>query len=111
MFQAKPLLQQGSEKLLDTRLKLTSKNTRQVSRMIQAAAACINNEESRRPHMGEILTILRGKESRKKAILTGNSPGTDFYPQLHRTKSEMKSHLALAMLGVDLDDDDHQHSR
>ncbi|GFP78833.1 proline-rich receptor-like protein kinase perk13 [Phtheirospermum japonicum] len=115
---AKPLLQQGSlEKLVDQRLKLTQKNSAQITRMIKAASACVRNEESRRPEMMEIITILRGNESRglisrKKTILpSGNSTGIDYHPQLQRTKSEMKSHFALAMLGVEFEDDDHLYCR
>lgn len=102
--------------MLDPRLAFTQKNSDQIARMARAATACINNEESRRPGMGEIVRILRGQESgglsRKKAILPGNGNVIDSYPQsLKRTKSEMKSHFALAMLGVEFEDDDHLYRR
>ncbi|XP_010511471.1 PREDICTED: receptor-like serine/threonine-protein kinase At1g78530 isoform X2 [Camelina sativa] len=112
---AKPLLHRGIEaieELLDPRLKCTRKNTASMERMIRAAAACVINEESRRPGMEEILSILKGSEgielrtfsSRKKSNLPGIM---DCYPQFQRTKSEMKSHLALAMLGVpEFEEDD-----
>lgn len=79
--------------------------------MVQAAAACINNEESQRPNIDVIIAILRGIEpdylNRKKANLTGNSCVFDCYPQLQQSKSEMKSHLALAMVGVtEFEDED-----
>lgn len=65
--------------------------------------------------MGEIVTILRGKESiglsRKKALLPVNTSVFDSYPELQQTKTEMKSHFALAMLGVEFDDDDHLYCR
>ncbi|KAG6382338.1 hypothetical protein SASPL_157996 [Salvia splendens] len=104
---AKPLLQQGGvEKLLDPRLVFTLKSTSQVTRMARAAAACINIE-SRRPEMGEIVTILKGDESgaltRSKTLKNSMN---DSHFELLRTKSEMKNHFALAMLGVDLDDED-----
>ncbi|KAK6125411.1 hypothetical protein DH2020_040838 [Rehmannia glutinosa] len=106
---AKPLLQQGSfEKLLDPRLRFTQKNSNQIARMVRAATACMNNEP-RRPEMGEIVTILRGTESRKKALLPVNS--IECHSELQRTKSEMKSHFALAMLGVEFEDDDHLYCR
>lgn len=116
---AKPLLHQGSvEKILDPRLKFTKKNSTQVARMVRAATACIHNEELRRPDMGEIVSILRenepksGLSSRKKTTLfPGNSNITECYPSLRRTKSEMKSHFALAMLGVEFEDEDHLHCR
>ncbi|KAH6784676.1 Protein kinase superfamily protein [Perilla frutescens var. hirtella] len=112
---AKPLLQQGGvDKLLDPRLEFAPKSTNQIGRMARAAAACINNE-SRRPEMGEILTLLKGKEStglcRKKKLLPVNNGGTDPYPELLQTKSEMKNHFALAMLGVEFDGDDHLYRR
>ncbi|GFQ00330.1 probable receptor-like serine/threonine-protein kinase at5g57670 [Phtheirospermum japonicum] len=108
---AKPLLQQGGfEKLLDPRLKFTLKNTNQIARMVRAAAACLNNEP-RRPEMGEIVTILRGNESRKKALLPVNTNVIDSNNELRRTKSEMNSHFALAMLGVEFEDEDHLYCR
>lgn len=105
-------MQQGAlEKFLDPRLKFPQKNLQQIARMTQAAAACIHSEESRRSNMDEIFAILRGTEPRstfrKKSISRSNSCMIECYPQLQRTKSEMKSHLALAMLGVpDFEDDD-----
>ncbi|CAK9178862.1 unnamed protein product [Ilex paraguariensis] len=114
---AKPLLQQGTiEVLLDPRLTFTKKNSKQITRMVQAAAACINNEESRRPNIDEIISILRGAESnfpnRKKSGFPGNNCVVDCYSQLQQTKNEMKTHLALAMLGVsELEDDDHLYCR
>ncbi|KAK8557660.1 hypothetical protein V6N13_008032 [Hibiscus sabdariffa] len=101
---------QQFEELLDTRLKCTLKNSTQIARTIQAAAACISNEESRRPSIDEIISILRGEEEpfysiRKKSNLSGI---VDCYSQLQHSRSEMKSHLALAMLGVsEFEDDDH----
>ena len=102
------------EELLDPRLKCTLKNSTQIARMIQAAAACISNEESRRPAIDEIIAILRGEEEpfysiRKKSNFSGI---IDCYPQSQHSKSEIKSHLALAMLGVsEFEDDDHLYCR
>ncbi|CAK9163589.1 unnamed protein product [Ilex paraguariensis] len=84
--------------------------------MVQAAAACINNEESRRPNIDEIISILRGAESnspnRKKSGFPGNNCIVDCYSQLQQTKNKMKTHLALAMLGVsELKDNDHLYCR
>ncbi|KAI5684369.1 hypothetical protein M9H77_05597 [Catharanthus roseus] len=115
---AKPLLQQGSaEKLLDPRINFVQKYSNQITQMVQAASACIHSEESRRPNINEIIAILRGgkancSNSRKKANLAGSSCVTECYPQLQQTKSEMRSHLALAMLGVsELEEDDHLYCR
>ncbi|XP_061946938.1 probable serine/threonine-protein kinase PBL7 [Populus nigra] len=110
---AKPILQKGKgaiEELLDPRLECTLRNTTQIIQMIQAATACVSNEESRRPGIDEIIGMLRGEEqpiysNRKKSNFSGI---IDCYPQLQQTKSEMNSHLALAMLGVsEFEDDDH----
>ncbi|CAH8319526.1 unnamed protein product [Eruca vesicaria subsp. sativa] len=107
---AKPLLHRGMggiEELLDPRLTCTRKNSVSMERMIQAARACVMDEESRRPGMKEIVSILKGGESRRIELRTFSSRTKsnlsslmECYPQLQRTKSEMKSHLALAMLGV-----------
>ncbi|KAG7543673.1 Protein kinase domain [Arabidopsis thaliana x Arabidopsis arenosa] len=117
---AKPLLHRGMEaivELLDPRLKCTRKNSVQMERMIRAAAACVINEESRRPGMEEIVSILKGEEglepkthsSRKNTNISGM---IDSYTQLQQTKSEMKCHLDLAMLGVtEFEDDDHVYGR
>ncbi|CAI0451527.1 unnamed protein product [Linum tenue] len=128
---AKPLLDKGKgaiEELLDPRITCTLRNRSQITQMIHAAAACVSSEESRRPRIDEILAILRGDEelaasaavvpllsssSRKKFNLAGGI--IDCYPQLQQTNdnnSEMKSHLALAMLGVsELEEDDHLYRR
>ncbi|XP_073041174.1 probable serine/threonine-protein kinase PBL7 [Primulina eburnea] len=111
---AKPLLQQRDfEKFLDPRLKYAKKNMNQISRMVCAANSCLSNEESRRPEINEIVAILRGRDltalKRKKGYLTGNNGLIDSYHQLQRTKSDMKNHVALAMLGAEFDDGDHPH--
>ncbi|PON81398.1 Serine/threonine protein kinase [Trema orientale] len=117
---AKPLLHKGKgaiEELLDPRLKCTLRNSNQVARMIEAAAACVTSEESRRPAIGEIIAILKGEEQpvfsrRKKSGFLGNGCVIDCYSQSQQANSEMKSHLALAMLGVsELEDDDHLYCR
>ncbi|KAJ8544838.1 hypothetical protein K7X08_017421 [Anisodus acutangulus] len=108
---AKPLLQQDVlEMFLDPRLKFPRKNLHQISRMIQAAASCIHSEESQRPDIDEIIDMLSGRESdsvNTKDILPGNSTMIDCHNQSQQTRSEMKSHLALAMQGVtEFDNDD-----
>uniref|UniRef100_A0A1J3IS57 Proline-rich receptor-like protein kinase PERK13 n=1 Tax=Noccaea caerulescens TaxID=107243 RepID=A0A1J3IS57_NOCCA len=118
---AKPLLDRGIEaieELLDPRLRCTRKNSLHMEMMIRAAAACVTNEESRRPGMEEIVSILKGGEegleprtysSRKNTNLSGI---IDTYTQLQQTKSEMKCHLDLAMLGVtEFEDDDRLYGR
>lgn len=97
------------QKFLDPRLKIPQKNLHQICWMIQAAASCIHSEESRRPDIDEIIDMLRGRESdsNTKDILPGNNCMIDSHYQFQQIRSEMKSHLALAMLGVaEFDDDD-----
>ncbi|KAI7754160.1 hypothetical protein M8C21_005106 [Ambrosia artemisiifolia] len=111
---AKPLLQQGSiPELLDRRIKFTQRNLDQIARMIKAAHACIHNEESKRPNIDAVLSILKGVEANTKlrktpaaTPLSSNNYAADGYPQ---TKNELNSHLALAMLGVTEFEDDHDH--
>ncbi|XP_044468967.1 probable serine/threonine-protein kinase PBL26 isoform X2 [Mangifera indica] len=112
---AKPLLHKGMaavEELLDPQLKCTSKNSTQISRMIQAASACVSSEESQRPGIDEIVATLKGEEESIYSTWEKHkfSEYIDCYTQLQQTKSEMKSHLALAMLGVpEPEVDDHLH--
>ena len=110
-MQAKPLLQKGKEaieELLDPRLHRSSRFLSQMSQMIEAAAACVTNEETRRPGIHEILAVLKGEQepvfSRRRK--------SGYYTHLQQTNSEMKSHLALAMLGVsEFEDDDYLYCR
>ena len=119
-LQAKPFLQKGKgaiEELIDPKLKLSLRCTNQIARMIEAAAACVTNEEFRRPSINEILAILKGEEEplfskRKKSGFLGNGCVIDCYSKLEQTNNEMKSHLALAMLGVsEFEDDDYLYGR
>ncbi|CAL0301436.1 unnamed protein product [Lupinus luteus] len=62
---AKPFLQKGKgaiEELLDPQLKCSLRFSNQIGRLIEAAAACVSNEESRRPGINEIIAILKGEE-------------------------------------------------
>ncbi|KAK6913559.1 Protein kinase domain [Dillenia turbinata] len=116
---AKPLMQQGNGaivELLDPRLKCTRRHSVQIQQMVQAAAACVNSEDSQRPDIGDIIAILRGQgpdlTNNKKSAFPGNGCVIDCYSQLQQSKSEMRSHLALAMLGVsELEDDDYLYCR
>ena len=113
LLQAKQLLQQGAiEELIDPNINFTQKNLKQITRMVQAAAACISNEESRRPNINEVITILRevqtNSSNKKKSSFPGNGSVTDCYTPLQQSRSDMKDHLALAMLGVsEVENDDH----
>lgn len=114
-WQAKPLLQQGAtERLIDPRFKFTRKNSNKISRMVQAAAACINSDESLRPAIDDVITILRQPPDFSNKISSFPSSGciVDCCPQLQQTRGEMKNHLALAMVGVsDIEDDHHLYCR
>lgn len=105
------------QELLDPQVKYNSSYTDQMARMVDAAAACVTNEESRRPSIGEIVAILKGEvepvlSRRRKSGYLGNGFVIDYYPQLQQTNNEMKSHLALAMLGVpECEDDDFLYGR
>lgn len=118
-WQAKPFLQKGKEAiedLLDPQLSCTIKSSNQICRMIEAATACVTNEESRRPGIKEIISILKGEElilsKRRKSSFGANGPVIDSYPQLLDTNTDIKGHLALAMLGVsEFEDDDYLFGR
>ncbi|KAI3824190.1 hypothetical protein L1987_05640 [Smallanthus sonchifolius] len=58
-----------------TRIKFTQRNLDQNSRMIQATKASINNEESKRPNIDVIISILKGVEANAELRKT---PGTTF---------------------------------
>ena len=93
------------EELLDPQVKYNSSYTDQMVRMIDAASVCVTSEESRRPSIGEIVAILKGEvehvlSRRRKSGYFGNGYMIDNYPKLQETNNEMKSHLALPMLGV-----------
>ncbi|XP_010551893.1 PREDICTED: serine/threonine-protein kinase CDL1-like isoform X2 [Tarenaya hassleriana] len=117
---AKPLLHRGmeaTEELLDPLVKRTRKSSVLINRMIRAAASCVIKEESRRPGMEEIVSILKGEEGLEQGtnscLKKNNLPGMiDSYTQLKQTKSEMKGYLALAMVGVtEFEDEDHLYGR
>lgn len=110
---AKPLLQRedATGELLDPQLKPGSYSSSQVTRMVRAAAACINSEESARPSIDLVISMLQGDDNSTtldKSNFIGNN-WVSCYSQTHnlQKKQDMNSHLALAMLGVaDLDEDD-----
>ena len=86
--------------------------------MIEAAAACITGEESRRPGILEIIAILKGEEKAplpsrsKRYSFLGHGCVTDCYSQFQNTNSEMTGHLALAMSGLpEFEDDDYLFCR
>ncbi|XP_021993484.1 uncharacterized protein LOC110890206 isoform X1 [Helianthus annuus] len=93
------------------------KNLDQIAQMLKAAHACIyHNEESKRPNMDAILSILKGVEANPRlrktpaaTPLSSYNYATEGYPQIQQTQNELNSHLALAMLGITEFEDDHDH--
>ncbi|XP_047327202.1 probable serine/threonine-protein kinase PBL7 [Impatiens glandulifera] len=112
---AKSMLEKGSaEKLYDSRLRLTRKSMIQVAKMVQAAAVCINSEESQRPSIDGVIRILRSGEENNNKF--SDYVDNNCYSQSHNQRNGggggMSSHFALAMLGVsDLEDDDNLYCR
>ncbi|XP_042516824.1 probable serine/threonine-protein kinase PBL23 [Macadamia integrifolia] len=115
---AKALLQRGGsiKELLDPTLTISPRDSNQLMKMIQAAGACIESEESRRPSINQIVAILQGDEnyssSSNISAPSRNDSIIDNYSHLQHKKSEMRSHFALAMLGVsDYEEDNHLYCR
>ncbi|KAH9621417.1 hypothetical protein KSS87_012348 [Heliosperma pusillum] len=112
---AKPLLDNGNagiETLIDRRAKVTPKSSTLITQMAKAASACINGDESCRPSITEAITLLRGEtrgiKGKGKLSFSRNGSARHVIQQT----SDMKNHLALAMLGVsEWDDDDFTYGR
>ncbi|OAY78928.1 Serine/threonine-protein kinase PBS1 [Ananas comosus] len=104
---ARPLLQQGEgamEKLLDPRIKLDSNSSNEMSRMVHAATACLCCEDSGRPSIDQVIAILQGQGNcgGDWPIFMGHGCFVGYgSTRLHGLleMSDVKSHLALAMLG------------
>nr|XP_010926481.1 probable serine/threonine-protein kinase PBL21 [Elaeis guineensis] len=110
---AKPLLQQGEvavEKLVDPRLKPSSYRRNEVSRMVHAATACVNSDESGRPSIDQVIEMLQGEGTCSGwSVFIGSGCLAGYGSQTNDPlqKSDMSGHLALAMLGVsDTEEDD-----
>ncbi|KAK9091645.1 hypothetical protein Sjap_024822 [Stephania japonica] len=117
---AKPLLQQGDtvKELLDPKPRIGPQSSKYITRMVEAAAACISSEESRRPSINQVISVLQGEENyipnKTKYSFSGHGCILDCYAQSHnqQAKNDMTSHFALAMLGVsDLEDNEHLYCR
>lgn len=112
VWQANPLLRQGTMaagELIDPRLKPGSYRPSEMSRMIHAATACLNSEETGRPNILEVIGMLRGEDACSDwSMLMANGCLTGYGARSHdaSAKSDMSSHLALAMLGVSDEEED-----
>ncbi|URE39503.1 proline-rich receptor-like protein kinase [Musa troglodytarum] len=112
--EANPLLRQGTmaaEELIDPRLKPGCYRSSEMSRMIHAATACLNSEETGRPNILEVIGMLRGEDacSSDWSMLRANGCLAGYGAQPHdasAAKSDMSGHLALAMLGVSDEEED-----
>lgn len=111
--QAKPLLRRGKgavDELLDPRLRGGAVSRVKLCRMVRTAAACLREEEAARPTIGGAMgMLLQGEEEeeeltggrRRAAVISSDDGGN-----LQQAKSDMRGHLALAMLGVSDADED-----
>lgn len=104
------------EKLLDPRIKLDSNSSNEMSRMVHAATACLSCEDSGRPSIDQVIAILQGQGNcgGDWPIFMGHGCFVGYgSTKLHGLleMSDVKSHLALAMLGVSDSEDDDIYSR
>ncbi|GLJ38786.1 hypothetical protein SUGI_0790710 [Cryptomeria japonica] len=112
---ARPLLNGGLiEELVDPRLKsrLKAKHMKQVDRMIRAAAVCLHPTESWRPCMSQVVRILQGHDDtgllQHACLAMINVNGDCITGNEKENIKALKGHLAVAMVGVDLDADDEK---
>ncbi|KAJ4750818.1 Kinase family protein [Rhynchospora pubera] len=119
---AKPLLQQGEgaiDKLLDPHLNIdptnhrTSHHRTELARVARAAAACLSTDESNRPNIDHVISMLQDHDtlSRDWSILTNSGCLSGYGSHYPLEKCEMRSHLALAMLGVSDTEEDDMYGR
>lgn len=102
---ARPLLYRGlAEELVDPELKSSCK-ARQVDRMMRAATLCLHPMESWRPCMSHILKILRGDEDTRLIQHARLTLLDDVNGESEKNTKALQGHLALAMVGMDLDVD------
>lgn len=100
---ARPLLYRGmAEELVDPQLR-SSCNAKQVTRMMRAAAVCLHPMESWRPCMSHILKILRGEEDTRLIQHARLTLLDDMNGESEKNMKALQGHLALAMVGMDLD--------
>jgi serine/threonine protein kinase len=111
---ARSLLEERNlEKLVDPRLG-NEYNVLQMQTMISVSALCVTQSEQRRPHINQVLKMLLGEEEHDGGRVSvefdeedgSNCEGTPNYMHSNSSKLDLQTHLALAMLGVDDDNDD-----
>lgn len=100
---ARPLLYRGNaEELVDPQLRSSCKG-KQVTRMMGAAAVCLHPMESLRPCMSHILKILNGEEDTRLIQHARLTLLDDVNGESEKNMKARQGHLALAMVGMDLD--------
>ncbi|CAK9215033.1 unnamed protein product [Sphagnum troendelagicum] len=111
---ASPLLEERNlEKLVDPQLKAVGMyDLNEMESMVLAASLCVQQSAPRRPSMSQVLKILCGDQSedlstfqRREARLSVDLDDTGCTLDDEDGKVDMQTHMALAMLGVDDDDD------
>ncbi|CAM6008500.1 unnamed protein product [Sphagnum balticum] len=112
---ARSLLEERNlEKLVDPRLG-NEYNVSQMQTMISVSALCVTQSAQRRPHINQVLKMLLGEEEHDGGGGVSiefdeedgsNCDGTPNYMHSNSSKVDLQTHLALAMLGVDDDNDD-----
>jgi hypothetical protein len=78
-----------------------------------AAAACLSTDESNRPTIGHVISMLQDHDTLSSdwSILTNSGCLTGYGSNYPLGKSEMRSHLALAMLDVSDTEEDDMYGR
>jgi serine/threonine protein kinase len=111
---ASPLLEERNlEKLVDPQLKAVGMyDLNEMESMVLAASLCVQQSAPRRPSMSQVLKILCGDQSedlsifqRQEARLSVDLDDTGCTLDDEDGKVDIQTHMALAMLGVDDDDD------
>ncbi|CAH8305268.1 unnamed protein product [Eruca vesicaria subsp. sativa] len=104
---AKPILEVGKYcQLLDPSLRDNNKNTDQMQRMVLAATLCIRRSPQARPKMSSVLKLLKGDEDTLQWAIQQVSSSSDESEMLEDEeiqRSELQSHLNLALLDVEDD--------
>ncbi|KAJ3674141.1 hypothetical protein LUZ60_006133 [Juncus effusus] len=119
---ARPILQQGEagiNKIIDPNLNLNTTNQNaELSLLARAASLCLTTNDSHRPDINQILSMLQTQNPNPNdsdwPVLkhSGCLSLTGFGSNYPLEKSdEMKSHLALAMLGVEDNEEDEMYGR
>ncbi|XP_042412052.1 probable receptor-like protein kinase At2g42960 [Zingiber officinale] len=101
---ANPILQDGDvKKLIDPCLK-NEFDSAQVERMILAASLCVRRQHRARPQIALVLKLLRGDDDAVKCARSEVSSHSDTADdELFNLESDIRSHLALALLDVEDD--------